>query len=300
MQLIAPAQQLLKGIAAELTATLPGSDGEPRSGLAATVTVARADGTVLYTNAAATDNGDGTYALALSGTDLSQLDLLVAQWTVAANVRATTAHEVVGGFYFTQADVAIAEQGRAAVDGQDHATLRAEVEHECERICNVAFVPRYARVVVNATGTGRLLLPYPMPRVVRSVRIYSNGIDYVSLTPADIAALSLDPSGLIERRDYGIFGFNLMDTEFAAPMVIVEYEHGYDQPPADLKRATIRRYRGRSNMAKSGLPDRAVTYTAENGATYRIATADEYSTGDPDIDAIYDGYAFKANRYGIA
>ena len=295
MQLVSPAQQLLAGIATNITATLTGADGEPATGLSATVTVTRADGTALYTNAAATDNANGTYSLAVTAADLAQLDLLVAAWKVGGVVRATTAHEVVSGYYFTRADVDAVEEGGANVAGIEHDTLRAEVEAEAERIAGVAFVPRYRRILLETTGCRDLLIPDPMPRVLRSVRLYSDATTYTAFTAGELAAVTLDPSGLLTRRDGGVFGY---PTRMAR--LVVEYEHGYDRPPADLKRAAIRRYRSRSAMGFSGVPDRAVSYTAENGATYRLATAGELTTGDPDIDAVYGGYAFKANRFGIA
>lgn len=294
MNNIAPAQQLLAGIATDLTVALPGADGEPEAGLTVAVTVTRADGTVLYTDAATTDNDDGTYSLAVTDADLATLDLLVATWKVSSIIRATTAHEIVGGFYFTRADVDVAEAGRAATD-LDHMTLRAEVEAEAERITGVSFVPRYMRCILPPTGSDELLLPNPLPRIIRSVRIYSEATTYTALSAGELASIVIDPSGLLQRRDGGRFGYPSRLTH-----LIVEWEHGYDRPPADVKRAAMRRYRTRSHMATSGVPDRAVSFTAENGATYRLATAGELTTGDPDIDAIYGGYAFKADRFGIA
>lgn len=295
-----PVQQLLQGVAANLTATLPGSDGEPAPGLTVTVDITRADGTVIATGAAATDNTDGTYSSARTAAELAQLDMLTATWKVAGVTRETSNHEVVGGFYFSQADATVAEEGRASTDGQDFPTLRREVEAELERICgHKSFVPRYNRIQIDATAQHYLRLPHPLVRTVRSVRVYATPTSYTTFSAADLASITVEPTGLIERTDFGYFGFWTGGRYNTGQKLIVEYEHGDDRPPSDLKRAAIRRYRQRSNQAKSGTLDKAISYTAQNGATYRIATAGEYSTGDPDIDAIYEGYAFKANRYGV-
>jgi hypothetical protein len=289
-----PTQRLLRGIAASVTATITDAAGDPAAGLTVTVTIARADGTSLYTDTATTGNGDGTYSKALTATELANLDVLTCTWKVSTVARATTVHEIQGGYYFTAGDLAIAEQGRAgSIDADTLIVLRDEVETEVERICGAAFVPRYRRVRLDGTGTTRLLAPDPLPRTVRSVRVYSDATTYTSFTAAEVAALELHDHGLIERRDHNVF-------PAGAQNILVEYEHGHDRPPADLRRAVLRRARSRALMATSGIPDRALSFTAENGQTFRLATPDAWSTGDPEVDAVYDRHAVRAARLGIA
>lgn len=284
-----PSQQILVGVPAVLTATLSDATGEPVAGLTATVTIARANGTVLHTAQAATDNGDGTYSYTLAAADVALLDILTATWTVSGATRATTRHEIVGGYYFTRGDVDTAEQGRGSDYGPDFEMIRAEVETECERIAGGrAFVPRYRRRIVDGTGTASLDLRDPDPRTIRSIKqTVASGT--VTDWPGNITDLVLTESGMvIAPPALGVVPFLL-----GYRNIIVEYEYGWDRPPVDLKRAAIRRFRTRLHSPRSGVPDNALSYTAQNGATYRIATADPMSTGDTDIDAIYQAYRFK-------
>jgi hypothetical protein len=285
-----PTQQLQRGAATSVTATLPGADGEPETGLTVTVTIETADGTDLYTDTAATDNGDGTYSKAVTASDLSSLNLLTATWKVSSVTRVVTTHEVVSGFYFSASELAAVEHGRAPeLDTTAFAALRREVEAEAEDICGVAFVRRYARRTLDGTGTARLFLPDAEPKTIRSVRVYSDATTFTSFTADEIAAIDKSPSGKIERLDGSTFTAGCRN-------IVIEYEHGYDLPPGDLKRAALRRARTRSNSATSGVPDRATAITAENGATYRLHMPGERATGDPEVDAVYDRYSWRKHQ----
>jgi hypothetical protein len=69
----------------------------------ATVTVTRADGTALHTNAATTDGGTGIFRYDLSASDTSLLDTLTLEWHIGTQTFTTTV-QVQGGFYFTIAE----------------------------------------------------------------------------------------------------------------------------------------------------------------------------------------------------
>jgi hypothetical protein len=69
----------------------------------ATVTVTRADGTALHTNAATTDGGTGIFRYVLSASDTSLLDTLTLEWHIGTQTFTTTV-QVQGGFYFTIAE----------------------------------------------------------------------------------------------------------------------------------------------------------------------------------------------------
>jgi hypothetical protein len=66
----------------------------------ATVTITRADGTVLHTNAATTNAGTGVFTYSLSVSDTSLLDVLTLEWHIGTQTF-TTKVQVQGGFYFT-------------------------------------------------------------------------------------------------------------------------------------------------------------------------------------------------------
>lgn len=245
-------------------------DETPTSAGAVTVAVKRLDGTAVASGAA-TPGGTGQYTYDLVGQ--AQLDTLTVDWSGSLGTERDLV-EVVGGYLF---DLVEARNQPPPLDATKYptATLRAkrvEVEVECERICGVAFVPRYERVVLDGSGQGSLLLPRIEIRAVRSVTIGGALTTAVDFDPAGVLYLAGGASWPAGRRN-----------------VLVEYEHGYDAPPEDLKMAAMLRLRSRLTMTSSGVPDRAITWTAAEGGTYRIALPSKAKTGVPDVDAAYEG-----------
>lgn len=280
-------QQLLRGVAANITAPIYDTDGDLDTGETVTVGVTRADGTTLIASGTATTESNGLYSVAATAAQLEDLDLLTATWSVASVVRAVTVHEVVGGFYFSVADLKGTEKSVGNIAAADLRTVRAEVEAECERIVGFAFVPRYSFERLDGTGTPTLQLPVRRPRTVRSVTILgSDNTTETDFTATALAAVAVDPAGYLHRTDGSPWTGGRRN-------VIVGWEHGLDQPPADIRRACLRRARTRQNLAASGIPDRATFFTADNGATYRIAMPGVLATGDPEVDAVYARYAMR-------
>ena len=288
-------QRVLQGAPAALTVTLADQDGTPAAAVGAlTVAVSQADGTVVLAAGTATTAGaTGTYTAALTAAQTAALNLLTAVWTDGGNARTvTTKHEIVGGFFFNIADARGSNDGLISNTTKypDPAILatRQEVEEEAERICDVAFVPRYNRAVLDGIATPEMVLPHNRIRVVRSIRIFPvpGATPYTALTTTQLAGLVIDDDGMIHRTDFGFF-------DEGRGNIIVEYEHGHDQPPADVRRAGLTRLRSRLNLEKSGVNERATTFTAENGQSYKLSVADAYRTGIPEVDAAYERYSYR-------
>lgn len=288
-------QRILQGAPGTLTVTLADQDGSPVDAVGAfTVGVTQADGTVVLAAGTATAHpGLGQYTAALTAPQTAALNLLTATWTDAGNARTvTTKHEIVGGYAFSLADARGSNDGLLAdVVKYPNATIlatRQEVEEEAERICAVAFVPRYNRVALDGLATTEIILPHNRVRTVRSIRIFpvTGGANFTAFTAAQLAGLTIDDDGMIHRTDFGFF-------DEGRGNVVVEYEHGWDQPPADVKHAQLYRLRSRLNFDKTGVNDRATSFTAENGQTYQLSTADAYRTGIPEVDAAYERYSYR-------
>lgn len=251
-----------------------------------TIGVTKADGTVVVaagTATAGSGSSPRTYTLPATAT----LELLIVTWTTAG-LTFTTLVDVVGSFYFTIAEARAIEPSlgdATKYPDTDLVRVRHEVEDELEYICDVAFVPHYRRMTLDGSGTGDLVLEDNQLRSVRSVRTYSSATSYTSLTSTELADLDLDDDLVIHRPA----GFVFDDTRRGN--TVVEYEYGYDRPPTDLKRAAIRRLRSRLNLANSGVPDRATSFTVTDGGTYRLDMPDSYKTGIPDVDAVYERYS---------
>jgi hypothetical protein len=275
--------------------TLADQDGTPVAASGAlTVAVTQADGTVvLAAGTATTSPNTGVYTVTLTAAQTAALNLLTAVWTDAGNGRVTTTkHEIVGGYYFSISDARTSNNSLIADTAKYPDALllstRQEVEEEAERICDVAFVPRYRREILDGLATPEIILGANMIRTVRSVKIYPipGGTQFTALTAAQLSGLRWDPDGMLHRTDFGFF-------DEGRGNIVIEYEHGWDQPPADVRRASLTRLRSRLNFEVSGVNERATTFTADNGQSYKLATADAFSTGIPDVDAAYDRYSFR-------
>jgi hypothetical protein len=285
-----PDRQILRGAQATLSYQFRDADGEPAAPAGTvTVGVTKADGTVVIAADTATSGADAaprTVALPAQ----AELELLTATWVDGGD---DSEHrqlvEVVGGYYF---DVATARARETALADESTyppaaiITARGEVEAQCERICGVAWVPRYRRERVDGSGGTDLVLPDRALRTVRSVRVYT-GATYTQFTADEIAALACH-GAVVVRTDGAMWPRGRQN-------IFVEYEHGYDRPPADLVLAAIVHLRHQLNETKTGLPDRATQFQPIDGGNVLLATPGRYGfeTGIPAVDAVYQRYDHK-------
>lgn len=273
--------------------------GETPTDPTGTPTVAVVDAT-----GAAVDSGNATVVGGSTGRvtfaldPVATLEELTVSWT--ATVAGTTVVEtdyveVVGGFFFGLAegrasDASLADTSKYTLD--DLIRARIEVESECENICDRAFVPRYLRAVLDGTGTSELLLVHPSPnrsvadvRTVRSIGM-APALDetFVAFDAGQLAAVAVATDGTLRRTDGAVF------TEGRAN-VVVELEYGWDYPPPDLVKAAKIRFRSRLNLNKTGIPDRASSFTITDGGTFRLDMPGAWKTGVPEVDAGYQRYS---------
>jgi len=292
--MIAPvaAQRVLRGVTATINVTFADQNGEPAAAAGTvTVDVTKADGTAVVTGGT-TSAGTGTGAFTYSLAAQANLELLTVVWKDNGAARLTTLVEVVGGYYFTVAEARAFDNKitlELATDAKIIA-VRREVEDECERITGCAWVPRYRLKRYDpGWGQGRLLLDDWAPRAIRSVKQYSSATQFVAYTNAELAAVSFTEWGQLTRRDGQAWWGTPGGT-------VVEYEYGYDAPPPDLKHACLTRLRSRLYMEKTGIPDRATSFTSVEGGTFAIATPGQgvWETGLPEVDAVYARYCVKS------
>lgn len=238
----------------------------------------------------------GTYTFGLNGqSTLSWLDVAWSGTVGGGSVVQTDRIEVVGGFFFSLAQGRGSDDSLSSRDKYPTADLEAarlEVEEECEAICDRAFVPRYLRVVLDGTGQSDLVLKHPEPersiahvRSIRSVRMAPRADEtFTAFTAAELAALQVADDATLRRLDGKAFteGFG---------NVVVELEYGLTSPPAELVRAALTRFRSRLNLNKTNIPDRASSFTAGDGGTYRLDLPGAWKTGLPSVDAVYARYS---------
>lgn len=253
-----------------------------------TVSILDANGATV-SSGNATHAGPGAYTFALPPqASLAQLTVSWSATITGAAVVETDPVEVVGGFFFGLAEARGSDASLADITQYPTAALaatRLETEQECERICERAFVPRYKRVLLDGTGTSELMVPDADIRTIRSVTMAPRaGQTFVPLTAAQLAALVVTSDRMLRRVD------DMWWTEGLAN-VLVEYEYGLDGPPKDLKEVALIRFRSLVNKHTSGVPDRAESFTSVDGGTYRLSMPGRFTTGIPDVDAVYARYA---------
>lgn len=282
------------------TETLTDPTGTP------TCTVTAADGTAVASGAVTlVGGGTGQTTSVLAGQ--ANTNLLTVAWTATVAGASMTEYdtvEIVGGFFFTipegrASDVSLADTEKYTTTDLEWA--RAATEFECEQICDRAFVTRFAYVILDGTGTSQLVLQHPdegrSVRDVRTVRSVAMAVEvdetFTAFTAAELADLAMSRDGTLRRASFDVFTGGWQN-------IRVGYDYGLQTPlPADLKRAALTRFRTWCNVAKSGIPDRATSYTTVDGTSYRIALPGAFATGILDVDAAYSRYSRRA-RTGTA
>ncbi len=270
-------ERILRGSPGRLSVTFYDDEDAVDVGPVA-VTATGPAGAVILSGVIAESDNAGTYAVTLPAQD--NLGRLEVTWTSATRT-ATTFAEIAGGFYFSLAAARASDASLSSPDKYPTARLkrgRVEVEDEFERMCGVAFVPRYARAVFTRNIGDRVdYLLRPAPR-----RILALTVDGVPQELPYLAGLRLDPYGALSGIQKG-------------GSLVLEYEHGFDAPPPDLRRAALTRLRYNLLSDHGGVPDRATGFTSAEGGTYTLATAGRagYHTGIPEVDEVLDAYSYR-------
>lgn len=287
--------RVLRTAAAVLTHVFEVDETPTDAAGAVTVTVTGPDGTQVTTGDA-TKAAEGTYTFALDGQqDLTVLSVAWSGTIAGADVVQTDEVEVVGGFFFGLREGRASDSSLSDTTKYPTASLitaRLETEEEAEEICDRAFVPRYARVTLNGTGETDLILTHPDPersvahvRRIRSVSMAARADEtFTDFSAAELAALKVGDDGTLRRLDGNRFTAGWGN-------VVVEYEYGLDGPPVELMRAAMIRFRSRLQLANSQIPDRASSFTSADGGTYRLTMPGAWSTGLPEVDAVYSRYS---------
>lgn len=289
--------RIVRGAPAQLAHTFV--VGETPTDSTTTVTVATTDA-----RGDSAGSGDATSAGANTGRYLLTLPAVAAvarlavAWTgtiAGAPVTETDYVDVVGARMFSLPEARDSDStltDPAKVTTAKLAAARDAVEEAVERITDRAWTRSYARVVLDGSGTSELVLTHPLPdrsardvRAIRSATIAPR-VDGtpVALTGAQLDALAVADDGTVRRTDGAAW------TE-GRSNITVEYEYGLDAAPAELVAAALIHLRALIHRPKSAIPDRAESYTASDGSTYRLTLPGPYSTGIPSVDAVYHGYS---------
>ncbi len=250
---------------------------------AVTATVKRLDGTAVVGAGSVNHDSLGVYSVALPTSAVP--DTWTLDWSGSlsgATVIVRDIVEIVGDFLFGTNEVRT--EYNLAVNKYPDAMLvqkRIEVENECEDICRRAFVPRFKRRLLDGSGTDELIVPDLYLRTLRaaSVAVYA-GQTMTPLTTTDLAAVAAQPEGTLIRDDGQLWPLGHRN-------IIVEYEHGEDWAPETIRSGAKLRLRTVIDRPVTGVPQRAVSFTTQDGGIYRLSQPGKASTGQPEVDGLY-------------
>ncbi|HXF72679.1 MAG TPA: hypothetical protein VNO79_08750 [Actinomycetota bacterium] len=214
----------------------------------------------------------GTYQATLPG-DLDTLDLYDVLWTWSNGQSRRSRFELVGGFFFSIADVRDFDPvltDAAKYPASKIRAVRGVIEERFEAYCRVAFVPRGRRAVISGGGTSTLLLPDM--EVHRLVQVK---VDGTALTQAELAEVKVHPFGMLEW-DGGTFAEGIRNVE-------VLYEHGFRSVPAPIQRAALRY--AKALLVSATYDDRATAVFTDVGGFRLTLAGRDGPTGLPEVDA---------------
>jgi hypothetical protein len=249
-----------------------------------TVGINKADGTVLVAAGSATSGtGSSPRTFNLTTTHTAALDKLQVTWTSTLKGTLVSYVEVVGGFLFGLAEIRAVTPINDTVNylTADIVDTRTAVEQAIEQACGVAFAGRYALERYSGDGSNVLQLNHPLPSSIRSVTITGT-----AFTAPQLADLTMAASGAIySTLTYFTWGQN---------NIVVGYEHGYQEPPMEIRRAALLLAKMWLVGRRNPIDDRAVTFNAgADGGTYSLAVPGRNGSnfGHPDIDVAVDRYS---------
>jgi hypothetical protein len=274
------ALQILKNTGATLQETFSAGAADG----AVTITITRADGTALVTGATTTHGTGGVYTYQLA--PQTELDLLTAVWSgiwggVAQSI--STQVEIIGGVLFpVSAARAFGDKVLADTTKYPDADIRETRERITdlfEQVCGVAFVPRYARDLLDGTGTSTIRV-----RKSHANRVIAASISGVALTSGDLAALTVYRSGDIVRYS----GAWDLPSLAAGQNIAIAYEHGSFSPPLDIQRAGL--VLARYELVSNDISDRMVSFDNDLGSVRLSVPGANNPTGLPIVDATLRRY----------
>lgn len=272
--------RLLKSQPGTLTFTVEDEDGVAAVPTGAvTIQIRDSAGTALLSPAGtATDETGGVFTYIVGDAITANLGSYSVEWTFTLDTVArtvTTFLEIVGGFLFTISAFRLRypQVDAATYTGAMVRAARVAAEERFETLARVAFVPRAKIATLSGDGTTTIILP---DGEIRSIS--SASIDGTALTSTELAALAINPAGIIKRTDSQYW------TE-GRENIVIAYECGFDFAPEPVSRSTM--ILAYDALIPSALSPRAMSQSTDLGEIrFSMANVDlNRPTGIPEVDA---------------
>ncbi len=259
-----------------------------------TVTVGVVDSagtTVVTAGTATTKAGSSTtttysYDLAIQ----TAVKRLTVTWTrTSSGATLDDTVEVVGAVLFTEAEartftVTGAQTPLSSESTYPDATIaeaRDRITDLFEQYCGISFIPRSYHLETGGSGTRTLEIPHHKVTQVLN---------------CTIGGVAQTVSAIVPMRNQRLLHHTTATWSWPSDAdphnVHVTYEHGYTEPPLDVKRAALLLLL--REVVPSDLPDRALSMSTADG-TFRLATPGEYGpTGIPTVDEVLNRYRYRS------
>ena len=263
-------QRIVAGTAATLTWQAVDQNGEPADPGTTTVAVTGSAGTVVLAAGTATTTSGTARTVDIAA---QAVDTLTVVWTGVSRT-ATTYVDVVGGVYFTSAQLR-ADQPAVANESThplaDIIEARTITETMFEQRTDMAFVPRFAVLTTDRTARARRT-------GIRSVKwAYTTAGAYITDTT--------ELADVVEVEQWGV--------ACAAHIDRVGVVYGFDVPPADIKAVGMLYARHLlAESAASGIDMRAILAQSPDGQAFGafVPGRPRYITGIETVDAVLRAY----------
>lgn len=254
-----------------------------------TVTIGITDeaGAEIVSDGTAT-TGNGSDAREYELAAQSDLNRLTVTWTSDTYGEFVNYIEVVGEFLFTIREARTFD-GAALESTDSYPTVdlqeaRARITDAFYQAMGVSHIPRYRRLQVFGSGSAILFLPDLHTTKVQSVEYRESGQatwtafdqdDLDNVVATNDGRLIYESSSWNSSREYRI-----------------AYEHGYDTPPLEIKRAALRLLVSYLGATYSSWDPRATSMSTEAGVI-SLATPGRAGSifGLPEVDAIIHRYS---------
>jgi hypothetical protein len=283
--------RILRDTAADIELTIYVGGVATAPDAAPTVTVTAEDGTVIVNAATATIVGTKS-KYTLTPTHTADVNSLTATWTatvsgVAGQVFLTYA-QVVGALLFNLAEArSFDNSALTSSTTYPDATLIAARDRIAESFEDVMQCPvglAYGREVLDGSGSSELWLDGAMLASVRSVKERTAGsATWTAYTASELADVLADRNGRLTRESLGSFTKGRRN-------IAVEYEHGYQPVPEELRRAAL--WLLRDQLTGSDLPRNAISQTDQLG-TFNLSVPGLRGSffGLPQVDEVVKRYS---------
>jgi hypothetical protein len=296
---------ILTGTRAVLSVTLyrEGVATDPDADETATCTIRDAAGEVVLTgNATRVGGNSGRLTFAWTAATNTRPRKVTVTWgnivfSDEPAIEVVQDEESVGELLFTENEARLHDD-EAIEDDEVYTAAavrekRAELQERFGEIIGVSLGLRGTREVLSGDGSRRLSLSrWPVHRV-RSISVRTRGTQtWTAFTEAELADVLVERHGLIERESLGAFASGRQN-------IAVEYEHGLQPIPGDLRTAGLDALR--MVMVPSNIPDQSLFLTTEMGQ-FRLAVADAMRShwfGVPKVDSVLQHYRAKYRVPGV-